>query len=321
MQIVITHSADDTDRKIYSEIFNGGAGLTYLHDLPAGRHPAAVKEAGILLCWNPPRELASVNNDSFRNLKFVQLVSAGYDHLNFDIFPGECAIAANQGAYARAMAEHAVAMMLALEKRLLINHRKLSAGEFDQKTNSGTLRGKVCGVIGFGSIGKETSRLLKSFGVKIFAVNTTGTTGEDVDFTGTLDDLPFVLKNSDIILISIPLNGRTRNLFGEKEFGLMKHDALLINVARGAIINERELYLHLKLHPNFRAGIDAWWIEPFSRGEFKIEYPFFDLPNVLGSPHNSAIIPGALEEGKRRAAENVLNYLNGKAVKGIIRRG
>jgi phosphoglycerate dehydrogenase-like enzyme len=68
------------------------------------------------------------------------------------------------------------------------------------------------------------------------------------------------------------------------------------------------------------AGIDAWWREPFNYGEFKLNYPFFELPNVLGSPHNSAIIPGALVEGQKRALENISNYLNGKPVKGIIKR-
>ena len=318
--IVITHKVEETDRKIYPDIIKEGARLTYLRDFPEESRDSIVKDADILITWNPPRELASINNGSLKNLKFVQLISAGYDHLNFDIFSPECIIAANQGAYAPAMAEHAVAMILALEKRLLINHNKLSAGEFDQKTNTGNLSGKACGIIGFGSIGKASAKLLKIFGVKIFALNTTGRTGEEVNFIGTLKDLKYVLENSNVILISIPLSDKTNGLFGRKEFELMKPDAVIVNVARGAIIDEQALYEHLKTHPEFTAGIDAWWIEPFTQGEFKINYPFFQLPNVLGSPHNSAIVPGALDEGKKRAAENVLNYLTGKQVKGIITR-
>ncbi len=68
------------------------------------------------------------------------------------------------------------------------------------------------------------------------------------------------------------------------------------------------------------AGIDAWWYEPFNYGEFKLNYPFFELPNILGSPHNSAIIPGALIEGQKRAIENISNFLNGNQIKGIIKR-
>jgi phosphoglycerate dehydrogenase-like enzyme len=264
--------------------------------------------------------LQSIAKVSYKNLKFIQLLSAGYDHLNFDMFPGECIIASNQGAYAEPMAEHSVAMILALEKLLLINHNKMIGGEFDQRTNTRTLRGKICGIIGFGSIGKATANLLKGFGVKIYGINSSGKTEEKIDFIGTLTDLNYVLKESDIIIISIPLNEITRGLIGKKEFDLMKDDAVFINVARGAIVQEEALYEHLKTHPNFMAGIDAWWYEPFNYGEFKLTYPFFELPNVLGSPHNSAIIPGALIEGQRRAIDNISNFLKGEKLKGIIKR-
>ncbi len=74
----------------------------------------------------------------------------------------------------------------------------------------------------------------------------------------------------------------------------MKPDAILVNVARVAILDEEALYTHAKSHPNFLVGIDAWWTEPFLRGTFRMEYPFLDLPNVLGAPHNSAVVANVL---------------------------
>ena len=318
--VIVSYRVEEKERSIYNDILDSRVKITFLKDYEEQERSSLIQQSDILLAWNPPRELQSVAKVSFKNLKFVQLLSAGYDHLNFDMYSNECIIACNQGAYAEPMAEHTVAMILALEKLLLVNHKKMAAGEFDQKTNTRSLKGKICGIIGFGSIGKAAANLLKGFGVKIFAVNSSGYTDENVDFIGKLNDLNYVLQESDILIVSIPLNEITSGLIGKKELGLMKDDAVIINVARGAIIQEEALYEQLKAHPNFMAGIDAWWREPFNYGEFKLSYPFFELPNVLGSPHNSAIIPGALIEGQRKAIENISIYLEGKPVKGIIKR-
>src|SRR5207247_10692489 len=112
---------------------------------------------------------------------------------------------------------------------------------------------------------------------------------------------------------------RTRGPIGARELGLMKPDAILVNVARGAIVDEGALYEHLRTSPEFRAGLDVWWHEP-ADGGFRTDHPFFELPNFLGSPHNSAIVPGVLETAARRAAENVGRYLRGEPFTGLMRR-
>ncbi len=112
----------------------------------------------------------------------------------------------------------------------------------------------------------------------------------------------------------------TRGLIGARELGLMKPKAILVNVARGAIIEEKALYDHLAANPDFCAGIDTWWREPLRGGSFGIEYPFFELPNLIGSPHNSGIVEGILSLASRRAALNVARYLEGKPILGVVRR-
>ena len=100
----------------------------------------------------------------------------------------------------------------------------------------------------------------------------------------------------------------------------MKPDAILVDVARGAIIDEAALYEHLKNNPGFSAAIDTWWVEPATHGHFRYDCPFFELPNFLGSPHNSPIVPGVMDAATEQAAENVLRFLSGERPKGVLRR-
>ena len=176
-------------------------------------------------------------------------------------------LASNVGAYAEPIAEHVVAMTLALARRLPQRHAALARGEFNQA-----------------------------------------------------DPL---LAVADVLVIALPLTTATRGLIGARELALMKDTAIVVIVSRAAIVDERALYEHLRAHPAFGAGIDAWWHEPGTAGPgsgFSTAYPFFGLPNVIGSPHNSGIVPGVLPSAARQAAMNVRRYLRGEAVTGLVNR-
>jgi len=318
--ITVTYHATDEEKSVIYDIL-AGENLFLLQDVKDIKEKQKILlETDILLSWNPTLELKDIEINVLQNLQFVQLLSAGYDHLNFNYFSKETIIASNQGAYAKPMAEHALAMILALAKKLTKYHNLLSKGVFDQ-LNSVTryIHGSNLGIIGYGSIGKETAKLMQPFDVNVYAINTSGKTDDDVAFIGKLQDLDIVLKNSDILLISIPLNKETQALIGKRELELMKSDAILINVARGDIIIERDLYEHLRTHPEFSAGIDAWWVEPFKYGKFEIHYPFFELNNFIGSPHNSSVVPNSLIDGAKQAAINVKRFINKEVIKGLIK--
>lgn len=318
--ITVTYHATDEEKSVIYDIL-AGENLFFLQDVKDIKEKQKILlETDILLSWNPTLELKDIEINVLQNLQFVQLLSAGYDHLNFNYFSKETIIASNQGAYAKPMAEHALAMILALAKKLTKYHNLLSKGVFDQ-LNSVTryIHGSNLGIIGYGSIGKETAKLMQPFDVNVYAINTSGKTDDDVAFIGKLQDLDIVLKNSDILLISIPLNKETQALIGKRELELMKSDAILINVARGDIIIEKDLYEHLRTHPEFSAGIDAWWIEPFKYGKFEIHYPFFELTNFIGSPHNSSVVPNSLIDGAKQAAINVKRFINKEVIKGLIK--
>ncbi|MGB8318187.1 MAG: 2-hydroxyacid dehydrogenase [Ignavibacteriaceae bacterium] len=316
-KIVITFNANEEHKKLINSIFSDTAQIEFIRDYDRKEFDAVLKDADILFAWNPPRELRNIKKDSLRNIEFVQLLSAGFDHIDFSRFPDNCKIASNKGAYAAPMAEHIIAMILFIYKNLLENHKKLAAGEFNQKSVSRYLKDSTCGILGYGGIGRATANLFKAFDTRIFALNTSAKTGDEIEFIGTLQDINYVLTYSDIIVISLPLNKETDGLINKTKLESMKPDAVLINVARGEIIVEKDLYEHLKTHPDFYAGIDAWWVEPFTSGEFRINFPFFDLPNFLGSPHNSAIVPGIILSGIQKASANILDFLNGKEIETV----
>jgi glycerate dehydrogenase len=117
---------------------------------------------------------------------------------------------------------------------------------------------------------------------------------------------------ADVLIVSTPLTSATQGAIGKQQLAAMKDDAILVNVARGEIIDEDALYEHLKAKPQFTACIDAWWIEPVRHGEFRTNRPFLQLPNVIGSPHNSASVADASDVALRHALANCRRALMGE---------
>lgn len=316
--VAVSYPVNDDYAAIIERALAGQAAVTYLSRLPEEERAEALSRALVLIGLNLARELPPGALAAASGLGLIQLLSAGADHVDFRSVPENAMLAGNVGAYARPMAEHVAAMALALARRLPQRHAAMARGDFNQAEPLLTLDGAVCAVLGFGGIGKATGRLMRALGSRIHAVNTSGKTDEDVDFIGTLADLDQVLAAADVLVVSLPLTSTTRGLLGARELGLMKPSAILINVARGAIIDEQALYEHLRAHQEFCAGIDAWWHEPMRESGFRTDYPFFDLPNLLGSPHNSGIVPGVLTAAADRATQNVSRFLRGEPVTGVM---
>ncbi len=318
--VAVSYPVDEEFTRINAEVLAGDATVICTYDLDDAQRGQALRRAEALLAWQPSAEIPAGALADASRLRFVQLLSAGVDALDFAALPERLTLASNAGAYAVAVSEHALAMTLALAKHLPQRHAALAAGRFDKWAPSLPLDGAVCAILGFGGIGTTTARLLRAFGGRIYAVNRSGRTSEPAEFVGTLADLDRVLAAADVLVISLPLTLATRGLLGGREFALMKPAAILVNVARGPIIDQGALYEHLRTHPQFGAGIDTWWEEPAGDGPFRTDYPFFDLPNLIGSPHNSSIVPGTMLSAARLAAENVRRYLRGDSVTGVIRR-
>jgi len=318
--VLVTFRVQGEQRETLTKALGKASGIVFLSDVSPGNRAKELADTDLLISWNVKEELRPEEFKLLDHVKMLQLLTAGVDQLPFKDLPPGLMIASNAGAYAEPMAEHVVAMILAITKNLFDRQVKLRNGTFDQTNVNRMLRGSTCAILGFGGIGKTVARLLRCFDVKIYALNTTGRTDEPVDFIGTLKDLEHVLLLADIVIITIPLTKSTRKLIGEEQLGWMKNDAVVVNVARADIIDEGALYRKLKENPQFTAAIDAWWIEPLHHGKFSTNYPFLELPNVLGSPHNSGLVSHSFEKGTMHAVENVKRFLNHESVLGVVRR-
>ncbi len=305
-------------RHVIGATLDGVAEVTYLSDAGEGRREEALASAEAVLAWMLSAELGPEELAHLGTAGLIQLLSAGVDHVPFDQLPDGVPVASNAGAYAEPMAEHVLALALALAKRLPQNHAALARGVFDQQTPTRSIHGSLVGILGFGGIGQASARLFQALGAHVHAINRSGRTDAAVDRIGTMEDLDALLAAADILVISLPLTRATDGLIGRRELSLMKPDAILVNVARAAIIDEDALYEHLERNPSSSAGIDAWWQEPRGQRAFATRRPLLDLPNVIGSPHNSAIVAGSLTEAAARAAGNVARHLRGERARNLV---
>jgi phosphoglycerate dehydrogenase-like enzyme len=317
--VAVSYPADAEFARVNSEVLDGAAEIIYTHELDDAERVPALRRADALLAYELAHELPAGALRDHGRLGLVQFLSTGVDSVDFSELPETLTVACNAGAYAGAVSEHALAMTLSLARKLPQRHAALAAGRFEKWSAALTLNGATCAILGFGGIGTTTSRLLRAFGARIYAVTRTGQATEPADATAAIADLDRVLPAADVLIIALPLTVATRGLIGARELALMKPNAILVNVARGPVIDQAALYEHLRTHPEFSAGIDTWWAEPAGDAPFRTDYPFLALPNVLGSPHNSSIITGAMVSAARLAAMNVRRYLLGEQVTGVIR--
>ena len=225
------------------------ADVAFLDGRPDAEFRDILRRADVLIGWHLSQELPAGALPDSPGLRLIQLLSAGADSVDFAAIPERLTLASNVGAYAEPMAEYVMAMTLALARRLPQRHADLARGEFKMWERVLTLDGAVCAILGFGGIGQATARLMRAFGARIHAVNSSGRTSEPVEFIGTLADLDQVLTAADVLVIALPLTNATRGLIGARELGLMKPAAILVNVGRAAIVDERALYEHLRRSP------------------------------------------------------------------------
>jgi glycerate dehydrogenase len=256
--------------------------------------------------------------ENMLDLKFIQCMTAGVDHIPFEKLKENILVAKGSDPNAPYIAEHVFALMLAASKRLFFHDREMREGRFRQDVKSKALLKKNLGLIGLGAIGREVVKRAKAFGMKVYGISKRGKSSLDIEFIGKREDLPKILRISDYLVIACPLTRETRGMIGKRELTLMKRDAILVNVSRGKIIDEKALYYHLKENRDFIACLDVWWNYPDGsyRGQ---NYPFEELPNLIMTPHIASLVPGYFKNMYLSALENVKKYIKGTP-EGVVQR-
>jgi phosphoglycerate dehydrogenase-like enzyme len=293
-------------RNALVDVLDARSELVFVTDLEEAAREDVMARAKALLIQGFGGDFS---NPALFSGKLVQSMIAGVDHFPFAQLPADATIAHNGGAFAPQMAEHIVGMVLAVKKDLFGRHTSMQSGVWRNMERTRGVKGDTGLIIGFGGIGKAAADLLRPFGVRIEALNRSGQTDAAADFCGTLDDLYAALRRADIVVLSCGLNAQTRGLIDKAALNQMKEDAILVNVARGGVIEQADLFNHLKAITTFSACLDTWWGEPYRDGKFVADYPFIDLPNVLGSPHNSGITVSYFVDAAHHAAANVVRFL------------
>ncbi len=321
-KLLVTHAPEEDERRTIQDGLAGLAHIDYLEESDPRDRSRMLQEAdGVLSKGFSPDEIPRSEIPELAHATFIQLIFAGADNVPFGLLPEHVIVASNPGAFAQPLAEHVMAMVLALAKHLIPKHRQLEKSVFDQTGLNTYLKGRVCGIVGLGGNGIAVAGLMRALGMKIYAVDVCSRPDIEIDFFGSPEEgLNEVLCASDVLVLTVPLTKRTRGMIDGNALKTMKPDAILVNVARGPVVDQKALYEHLKDHPRFRAGIDTWWEEPGSHGTFRLEYPFFDLPNFIGSPHIADMVPGTMLEATRRAVENLRNHIQGKKIRGVLDR-
>lgn len=258
-------------------------------------------------------------------LRLFHVPGAGTDAVRLDALPPEAALC-NCFGHEAAIAEYVMAALLRREVPLEAADRKLRQGDWaywagDPARVHGEIAGRTVGLLGFGHIAQAVARRAKAFDMRVHVANRSPVpAGAPVDRAQGLDDLPGFCRGLDALVVTVPLLPQTQGLVGEAALAALPRGAMVINVARGPVIEERALYEALAAG-RIEAAIDTWYRYPDAADPNPLpgHLPFQDLPNLLMTPHMSGWTGGTIRRRQRTMAENVNRLRRGEPLLNRVR--
>lgn len=248
-----------------------------------------------------------------RNLKMVSIWGTGTDNIDLAGAGRHGVTVTNTpGVNAFAVAEHALTLMLAVARRVPRIDREVRAGQWPRELLT-QLLGKTLGVFGTGTIGTRVISLGRAIGMNVLAWSSRGDGAHVATLGARAASKEEILRSADVISLHLRLEPATRGFLSRKDFALVREGAILVNTARGALVEREALLEALTRGRLGGAGLDVFHDEPLKAGD-----PLLALDNVVLSPHNAGQTPEVIQEGLMRAVKNVENFLAGRPTDVIV---
>lgn len=306
MNILFLNKFNDHWKEKFYSLKKEFPGVEFTATFNPDERAAALRKADAVVSGRLSKE----EIESSPNLKAIIVPFTGLNNFPVDTINEKKIAVYNTHANAPTVAEHAVAIALALLGRIVMFHDDLKRGKWSRSIEADdmwvTLQKKAVGIVGLGSIGKHIAKYLEPFGCKVigFKKNPEKMLPEGVNEIST--DLNYVINNSKIIFVCLPLSDDTKDIINKDILMKMK-GKYLINVGRGTTVNEEALYNSLKDGILAGAALDVWYKYPGKSNEpvMPANFPFHELTNVLFSPHKSSHTPEAVNAMIDDTIENV----------------
>jgi phosphoglycerate dehydrogenase-like enzyme len=250
---------------------------------------------------------------ALKRLRLISRPGTGVDGVDLDACRRRGVAVANlRGNDADEIAEHAIALMLNALRRIPEMDRALRAGRWSTELIRGA-RGLTLGVIGLGAIGSRTAVLGRALGMEVLAWSFGPDEGRAARGGATAVDLDDLLRRSDVVSLHLRVSAETRGLIDARRLRLMKHDAVLVNTARAALV-DRDALIHALVEGRIAAaGLDVFHAEPLPPDD-----PLLKLPNVVLTPHGGSNIDYVITRGLLTAVANIENFLKGRPTNLVV---
>lgn len=268
------------------------------------------KDADVLILANMPLKGEVIR--ACKNLKFIDIAFTGVDHVDIEAAKEMEIAVSNASGYSNdSVAEWTLGMMLTLLRNVPQVDKRAREGKTKAGLVGNLLKGKTIGIVGTGAIGMTTAHLCSAFGCKIIAYN--GFSHKQNTDLITYLPLKEMLEQSDIVALHCPLTDKSRNLINKEAISYMKSSAILINAARGGVVNSKDLADALNEGRIRAAGIDVFENEP----PLDVNHPLLHSKNTIVTPHIAFATEESMEKRAQIVFDNLKNWIEGRQINKI----